>query len=448
MCEIAAAKIRTRIHALTPSSHTTQHPLTVANVASFNILESVYSTLGNLSTLLPTNFNSSAAIAHASKAIEQLFTGAPPAPPPHTANFWQDKLNDAITSLTDFAAGRTTLENTSILLALCTFFVLAMSWGTRLGNLGRFSPFTRSPPQGSSRVSDADFSYITADDLRNHNADSGASHSHHHHQRAESPVDYGPSRDTDQLLLKNKKREYPVHFPAYSIAKGELTVGHVRDQAAKKTGTNDPRRIKLLFRGKNLKDDARTCKAEGLRDGDQLMLTIADSMASASASDDDDDDDESGYADGGEQTADGEGRRRRNRGKKSKRKAKREQVSGTATPAEQAPAANLGVPHSQPSTRAPSPRPTPTTAIGKIEAIREKLGEYLPQAAAFQQSPPADPAKKDFEHKKLSETILAQVLLKLDAVETEGDPEARQRRKDLVRETQNVLQDLDAVMKR
>ncbi|KAK4541753.1 hypothetical protein LTR36_007462 [Oleoguttula mirabilis] len=426
------------------------HPLTVANVASFNILESVHSTLGNLSTLLPANFNSSAAIAYASKAVEQFFSGPPPAPPPETANTWQDQLNGHIATATDFVAGRTTLENTSILLALCTFVILAMSWGTRIGNLGRFSPFTRSPPQGSTRVSDADFSYITADDLRKHNADSGPSHSHHHHQqRAESPVEYGPPRDTDVLVLKNKKREYPVHFPAYAIAKGELTVGHVREQAAKKTSTADPRRIKLLFRGKNLKDDARTCKAEGLREGDQLMLTIADSMPSASGSDDDDDD-ETSYADGGDQQTggDGEARRRRNRGKKSKRKAKRDQTSGTSTPADQAPSSNLGVPHSQSSTRAPSPRPTPTTALGKIEAIRERLGEFLPQADAFLHSPPTDPSKKDFEHKKLSETILAQVLLKLDAVETEGDPEARQRRKDLVRETQQVLQDLDAEMKR
>lgn len=401
-------------------------------MASFNLLESVYSTLGNLSTLLPTNFDSAAAIAHAGKAIEQ------------TANTWQDYLNQHLATATDFLAGRTTLENTSILLALCTFLVLAMSWGSRFGNFGRFSPFTRSPPQGSSKVSDADFSYITADDLRQHNAEG-------HHQRAESPVEYGPPRDTDLLVLKNKKREYPVHFPAYSIAKGDLTVGHVRDQAAKKTGTTDPRRIKMLFRGKNLKDDTRACKAEGLREGDQLMLVIADSMPSASGSEDDEDDDEFGYADGGDQQngADGEARRRRNRGKKSKRKLKREQVSGASTPAEQqASAANLGVPASQSSTRAPSPRPVPATAIGKIDALREKLGEYLPQAAAFVQSPPADPAKKDFEHKRLSETILAQVLLKLDAVETEGDPEARQRRKDLVRETQNVLTDLDAVMKR
>jgi len=324
-----------------------------------------------------------------------------------------------------------------------------MSWTSRFGNLGRFSPFTRSPPQGSTRVSDADFSYITAEDLRKHGAD-GASQSHHH-QPAESPIDYGPPRDTDVLIMKNKRQQYPVHFPAYSIAKGELTVGQVRDHAAKKTGTADPRRVKLLYRGKNLKDDTRTCKSEGLRDGAELMLTIADLVPSASASEDEDEDDESAYLDGCVQSqGDDEPRRRRNRGKKSKRKNKRDQVSGTSTPSEQPPGgANLGVPQSQASARAPSPKPAsvPATPVDKINALRDTLGTYLPAVDSFLKSPPLEPAKRDFEYKRLSETILAQVLLKLDGVETEGDPDARSRRKELVRETQNVLSSLDAAMK-
>lgn len=416
-------------------------------MASPTLLESVYTGLGNLSALIPAGANVTAVIAH---AIDHLFSAS--APTPGTSSTWQDTLSDYTTSIADLLAGRTALENTSILLALCTFLVLAMSWTSRFGNLGRFSPFTRSPPQGSAQVSDADFSYITADDLRKHEQGQAApSHHHHQQQPIESPIEYGPPRDTDVLILKNKKREFAVHFPTYSIPKGELTIGQVREQAARKIGTADTRRVKLLYRGKNLKDDMRTCKQEGLRDKSELMLTVADLGPSASASEDDDDDDEFAYLDGGDHqtSADGDSKRRRNRGKKSKRRNKRDQVSGSSTPAEQAPPPpNLNLP-SQFTPRAPSPKP-PTalnTPVDKINAIRDKLGEYLPEAYAFQSSPPADPAKKDFEHKRLSEMILAQVLLKLDAVETDGDPEARQRRKDLVRETQKVLQDLDAVMK-
>ncbi|KAF2160443.1 hypothetical protein M409DRAFT_70411 [Zasmidium cellare ATCC 36951] len=317
-----------------------------------------------------------------------------------------------------------------------------MSWTSRLGNLGRFSPFTRSPPQGPTKVSDADFSYITADDLRKHQAET----MNQQQSSQDTSDDYGPPRDTDVLVLRNKKQDFPVHFPAYSIAKGELTIGQVREQAAKKTTTGDPKRIKLLYKGKNLKDDAKTCKQEGLRDGAELMITLAEKIESPSDSEDDDDE----FGDE-PSTADGDAKRRRNRGKKTKRRNRREdrerETSGTSTPQPAEP--NLGVPNSQQPSRNQSPKPpvSPATPLDKLNALHQKLQSFIPDCRAFETSPPTDPAKKTFEHKRLSETILTQVLLKLDAVETEGDADARTRRKELVKETQKVLQDLDTAMK-
>ncbi|GIZ38914.1 hypothetical protein CKM354_000231300 [Cercospora kikuchii] len=307
-----------------------------------------------------------------------------------------------------------------------------MSWASRFGGtLGRFSPFTRSPPQGPTKVSDADFSYITADDLRKHQAESMA--------QQQTEVDMGPPRDTDVLILRNKKKEYAVHFPAYSIAKGELTVGKVRDQAAKAT-QSDARRIKLLYKGKNLKDDSRYCNQEGLKDGAELLCTIAEGISSPSDSEDSDDEFAGVNGAGG---ADGEGKRKRNRGKKTKRRNKREQ-SGTSTPQSGDP--SLGVPNGQQGSRAQSPRPppSPATPLDKLNALHLKLQEFVPACEEFLASPPSDPAKKDFEHKRLTETILTQVLLKTDGVETEGDEEARARRKALVKETQSWLNKLDA----
>ncbi|WPA97502.1 uncharacterized protein RHO25_002112 [Cercospora beticola] len=307
-----------------------------------------------------------------------------------------------------------------------------MSWASRFGGtLGRFSPFTRSPPQGPTKVSDADFSYITADDLRKHQAESMA--------QQQTEVDMGPPRDTDVLILRNKKKEYAVHFPAYSIAKGELTVGKVRDQAAKAT-QSDARRIKLLYKGKNLKDDSRYCNQEGLKDGAELLCTIAEGISSPSDSEDSDDEFAGINGAGG---ADGEGKRKRNRGKKTKRRNKREQ-SGTSTPQSGDP--SLGVPNGQQGSRAQSPRPppSPATPLDKLNALHLKLQEFVPACEEFLASPPSDPAKKDFEHKRLTETILTQVLLKTDGVETEGDEEARARRKALVKETQSWLNKLDA----
>ncbi|KXL46393.1 MAG: hypothetical protein FE78DRAFT_146259 [Acidomyces sp. 'richmondensis'] len=291
-----------------------------------------------------------------------------------------------------------------------------MSWTSRFGNIGRFSPFTRSPPQGSTRVSDADFSYITTEDLRKHAAETNSSH-----QQPGSPADYGPPRDSDVLVLRNKKQDYYLQFPAYSIAKGELTVGQLREQAAKKIGTT-PRRVKLLYRGKTLKDDGRTCKQEGLRDSAELLLTFTDSGISNSTSSDEDSEEQYG-ADGDDQ-----------------------------------PTSNLA-PHSHtqpqsqsaPATRGPSPSPkpapTPATPLEKLKALQNTLSSYIPQVRSFIADPPRDAHKREFEYKRLSETILAQVLLKLDAVETEGDTDTRTRRKELVRETQAILQELDAAAK-
>nr|POE88190.1 bag family molecular chaperone regulator 1b [Quercus suber] len=398
------------------------HSSRTAKLASSLTLETLYSRVlhsTNISSFFPP------------KVADHVlaFVGATPRSPGDQVS-WLNIIHQAIQRIVDHLSTRSTVENTPIILAVCTFLVLLMSWTSRFGNLGRFSPFTRSPPQGPNKVSDADFSYITAEDLRNHQAEQN--------NHAESPVDYGPPRDTDVLLLKSKKKEYPVHFPAYSIAKGEVTIREVREHAARKT-SSDPSRVKLLYKGKNLKDDSRTAKQEGLKDGAELMCAIAETTLSDS--DDDAEDDEIAGLDDGDVDDDGEPRKRRNRGKKTKRRNKRGQNSGASTPQQ---ASNLGLPPVQAS-RAPSPKPAaPVTPMEKLAALRTTLHSFLPDVKKFQSDPPADSAKRDFEHKRLSETILTQVLLKLDAVETEGDADARLKRKELVKETQNILQELDA----
>lgn len=360
----------------------------LATVASSNLFDQIINSFGNLSSL------------------NAVFK---PTPNPT----WQDRAYD-------FLANRSAIESTSIALAAATFLFLIMSWSSRFSNLGRFSPFTRSPPQGSTIVSDADFSYITTEDLKRHQQQGG-----------HAPEDLGPARDTDMLSLRNKGQSYPVHFPAYSMAKGELSVGQVREQAGRKIGV-DARRVKLIFQGKNLKDDSKQCRQEGLKHESQILLTIGD-IASASASDDED------GTDGVDDSADPDSaKRRRNRNKNKKRRNK-PKTSGTSTPD----ASNLGVPlpHAQ-NSRAPSPKP-PQSPLEKIASLREILYSWDKDVTAFENTPPAEPAKRDFEGKRLSETILTQVLLKTDAIETEGDPDARAKRKELVKETQDMLKRVD-----
>lgn len=306
-------------------------------------------------------------------------------------------------------------QDSSVLTVIgLTALVLIMSWSSRFGSWsGRFSPFGRSG--GSAQVKDSDYSYITSDDLKNAE------------QREPSPTPAGPPRDTDVLVLKSKRISYPVHFPAYTIERGELKIGAVRDQAAKKTG-GDARRIKLFFRGKNMKEDGVSCRAEGLRHNSEIMCVIGDAVPESMSSSDSED--EVVSVDGGEAP-----KRKRNRNRNKKKKSKKPPTSSDTPLTDTS------------RTQSPRPPPTPLTPMGKLNAVNSILMDLLPQCVQFTTSPPSEPAKKEFEHKRLSETILAQVLLKLDAVDPEGDADVRARRKELVREAQQVLTSLDEAMK-
>jgi hypothetical protein len=315
-----------------------------------------------------------------------------------------------------------------------------MSWSSRLGTwAGRFAPFASpSPTSANTQVTDEDFSYITSEDIAREQADG---------KRDVSKADR-PPRETDAILLKHRRVSYPVHFPAYSIDDGELTMGAIRKSAAKKVGLPDSQasRIKLFYRGKNLKDDARTAREEGMRSDAQaeILLVVGEPTVvqrPESSDDEDEVDDKTGKT---------KKRRNRRKNKKSPRPSTgptdASETSRTVTPNPDATYAPNAAPVAKPAPVQPlQPALTP---IQKIDTLATLFHDTLmPQCDKFLSSPPEDEGKRAFEHKRLTETILTQVLLKLDAVETDGDEEARQRRKSLVKETQGMLNQLDAVVK-
>ncbi|KAF2020588.1 hypothetical protein BU24DRAFT_487173 [Aaosphaeria arxii CBS 175.79] len=371
---------------------------------------------------------------------------------------------------------------TTLAILLAAIFT-TMSWFSRTGGNwgGRFSPFGRSNNTGGNQVGDEDFSYITSEDLANATGKGGR---HRASSRAAEIVDWDdkdPDRKTDVLIFKNGRTNYPTHFAVQSIRDGSLRIGDVREAAAKKIGVSDPSRIRMFFKGKNLKHDERTAREEGLRGdgaGSEILCVIGEAgtgtmapgsedtgmpgTAHRSWSDDEDEDDtedanDSG-AGGGPQS--GKKKPRKRGGKKNKKKGGAS--TGTSTPGlgySNASSANAeflpipshigGAPRSgsaPPPSRAP---PTPQTPIGKLDAIASKFHtELVPLCVTFLNNPPEEKAKREFEHKKLSETVLAQVLLKLDGVETEGDPDARAKRKALVKEVQGMLNSLDEAVKK
>lgn len=355
------------------------------------------------------------------------------------------------------------------------------SWRAYLN--GPYSPFgapaTRSPPT----VSEDDYTYLVPDDIVDPPRP----------QRTQAPGDsYGfpvtssrhPSRSSaatnpdapDILILKHKGRTYPLHFPAFSIGEGQLEVRDVRQAAAKATDSGDPRRVKLLYKGKTLKDNDVPCREEGLKQNSELMCVITEGLVNGRGegeSSESADEDEMNQLGGGGvrievdgSIAGGSGGRRKKR-KGHRGGARKKGDSGANTPRDPRDSGYLASdnytsnPNSAPNTsRSNSPlppaqpassrtAPPPSSPLAKIEEIASTFHtKFVPQCIQFMSNPPSDVKTRDFEYKKLSETILAQILLKLDEVQTEGDDVARGKRKELVKETQALLSRLDAVGKR
>lgn len=322
-------------------------------------------------------------------------------------------------------------------------------WPSWSGWGGRFSPFGR-PGSDPVQITDG-FSYITDEDLKRLQQ-----------QKASSSDETEPHHKSDVLVLKHRKVSYPVHFKRGSIDSGALTVGDIRNAAAEKLeiSSQESSRIKLFYRGRNLKDNSRLARDEGLRSdtNSEILCVVGEPIttpAPAAPESDEEGEEEDEMGDVG---AEPEKSKKKKWRKKKTTKKKNRAVDGPTAPlASETSVPNPDatyVPKHAPPKPSPSPAPqerkspTPKSPLEKLDEIASKFHTQLvPECIRFIQSPPEDRVKREFEHKKLTENILAQVLLKLDAVETEGDPEARQRRKDLVKEVQNMLSRLDDVVK-
>ena len=171
--------------------------------------------------------------------------------------------------------------------------------------------------------------------------------------------------DPDIILVRHRGSIYNSKFPAFSIAEKSLLVGQLRQQVARDFGIEDTSRVTLVFKGRNLRVDSRTCYEEGLMMRSEILCVVR------------------------------------------------------RTPREE------------------------------IEFLSNKFRtELVPQGVEFISNTPVDEKKRDLDYRKISETILTQILLKSDSIETGADTDAKALRKTLANEVNGFLGDLDIAAKK
>lgn len=315
---------------------------------------------------------------------------------------------------------------------------------------GGLSPYSSSMGDGRGgvpEVTDEDYSYITSEDLEGTNDMADGRYGRTPPGQYNSRGGGAPSLvidDDDILLIKHKGVTYPEHFPAYSIGDGKLLVGDVRErvQMVMKLSDRRTRKIKLLYKGRQLKSDDDPVRSFNVKNNSEILIVIPEPGDDDSSSDSEevvvvgrDDDGRSG--------------KKKSKKRKSKKKGGR---SSSSSPRDSN--SNLEVPGvggaggssrpTSPASGAPGAAAAPGGPIEKLNTISSHFTtKLLPLCVQFTASPPSDRKKREDEHRKISETIMQQVLLKLDEVETNGEEEARARRKELVRTVQDVLKGLD-----
>jgi BAG domain/Ubiquitin family len=405
--------------------------------------------------------------------------------------------------LTTYSAVSYTTVCATLLTVVFLCYKYSMSYynsgGSRIdeGWGGRRSPYSAS----SARDSIADHvEYLTGDsplpELR---------HSFSAHRTSvPSTYAYVDEEAPDTLLLRYKHQTYELHFKPYAISDGLLLVSDIRKYAAEKLGT-DPRRLRLLYKGRTLRDDNLKAKAYHLKQNSEIMCVISEVEAmNGAVSDHSGSGDDSSVASNiqrpqrrrAESTArprtEYQAQSQHSQSQHSQSQHSQPQYLSSSyshhTPSisrhpdtrpsnenlhapamERTPSKQSSTGHaSPPRARSPVPPPSrqsppqprhstiststpidPNSPLGKVNALSSAFHtQWLAKCEQFIMNPPSDPKNRDLEYAKLSESVLAQIVLKADNIEMEGDTDARAARKQLVNEASEILKRLDAVGKR
>jgi BAG domain/Ubiquitin family len=372
-------------------------------------------------------------------------------------------LNDQILELiTKYSTASYTTVSVLLLSLLFVAYRHLMSgrdsfgyYGGRDG--GRASPFLSNLAEAAPRNLSGHFEYIGPDDeIYSQHRPSASVYNH----------DNDPE-EPDLIHVQYMGRMLPIIFPAYSINEETTSVGHLRKNVARTLGT-DASKIRLIYKRRELKQNRYSLKKYGMKQNSEVTAIMTERSI---------DYDRDGTVSSGsdsESSGNPVPQPRRPRAQSTVRLRSDEDIPRQSRPSGPHLHPNGHVPSAshrdlprpsgaervvrrerEPSTsRGASPAPPtnnlpaadPNTPLGKLQALASTFHtQFLPPATKFLLSPPSDPDQRHKEHLKLSESIMAQIVLKADDIQTEGNVDARNTRKNLVNEANRVLRDLDGV---
>lgn len=318
------------------------------------------------------------------------------------------------------------------------------------------SPYTSSLSQdGIPNVTEEDYEYIASNDLQD-NYDSQPAFEYGTGSRSGGSYFRPPDEDIDDipqddvLLFRRDKDVAKEFFPPYAIGDGKLYTSDVLDrvQLLYKLSDSQTKRVKLFYKGKPLKVEDQPVCLNGVKNNSEILVVAPQGDNESISSNEN----ASSSGTGWDKTA-------KSKNKKSKQKSGRNSTDDIPS----ASSIGLDVPRGRDHARQDSASRTSSavpgvsgiSGVSKVPAPpgspMEKLNNIAlhfetklqPQCLKFIAQPPSDPKKRTDDHRKISETTMQQVILKLDEVDTGGDTAVRARRKELVTLVQATLKEMD-----
>lgn len=334
------------------------------------------------------------------------------------------------------------------------------------------SPYPTSPNDGIPDVTEADYEYITSDDLHRPSVNTRASPFEYgitgsrtggSYFRQPDPKELDIPED-DVLSLRHGNEVKKEFFPAFSIGDGQLVTDDVRDRVQLLYDLTEAERarIKLYYKGTQLKNNAQPICKTGVKNNSEILVVLPGEEAGVSSpakgpakrtkpTRPDRSPKESGpSASTGNLEVPQRGRSDKKTGSSSRAHSAASGVSGVSGVSGASGVSGVSGTSATPAASVissiPSLPPLPGPAMEKLDAISSHFkSKLLPICEQFIAHPPSETKIREDDHHKLSETIMQQVLLKLD--EVGGDDTIRTIRKSLVNLVQETLKHMDSTLR-